>query len=343
MINVGIVGGSGYGGVELIRLLQHHPNVNIMHIYSHSKVGQSIKETFPHLQHMVQSFDELTIVDNPCDVIFFATPSNVSKHWAPQLIAQGIHVIDLSGDFRLKHPDVYQRHYGELPADLNLLKQAHYGLAEWATLSDHPTHLVANPGCFPTASLLALHPLVTNEFVDLTSIIIDAKTGVSGAGRTLTQQLHFAEMNDNLGAYAIFNHKHQAEIEQYLTHIAKQDVDIIFTPHIVPMTRGILVTIYIKLNQPCTASHIHQLMSDAYKAHPFVRVRDLGDYPKTKEVQGSNYCDISVFVESSKQRAIIIATIDNLVKGASGQAIQNLNLLYNLDITTGLTQSPIYP
>lgn len=261
----------------------------------------------------------------------------------PPLVEKGIHVIDLSGAFRIKNREVYESYYKESAASQDDLNHAIYSISEWQSFDNKETKLISNPGCFPTATLLALHPLISEKIMDLSSIIIDAKTGVSGAGRSLSQRVHFSEMNENLSAYAIGNHKHKPEIEQYLSTIAGQDVSVIFTPHLVPMTRGILSTIYVKLTSKNTTKSLHKLMTSYYADQPFVRIRDIGSFPTTKEVLGSNYCDIGIYVDESTQTAILISVLDNLVKGASGQAIQNLNQLYGLDITTGLRQSPVYP
>lgn len=343
MIEVGIVGGSGYGAIELIRLLIQHPNVNIKYIFSHSKQDQPIKETFPHLEQLNYHYETLNSEDVECDVMFFATPSNVSKHIVPQLVSKGIKIIDLSGDFRLKNRDVYETYYGETAAAQEDLNHANYSIAEWSNVNSQTTQLIANPGCFPTATLLALHPLIDKGMIQQDNIIIDAKTGVSGAGRSLAQHVHFAEMNENLSAYAIGKHKHKPEIEQYLSLLAQQEVKVTFTPHLVPMTRGILSTIYIKLNHAFTNEDLHNLFKDDYEDKPFVRIRALGQFPKTKEVYGSNYCDIGIYVDEENQTAIIVSVIDNLVKGASGQAIQNLNLMYGWNENTGLMHSPVYP
>ncbi|MCG7339113.1 N-acetyl-gamma-glutamyl-phosphate reductase [Staphylococcus sp. ACRSN] len=343
MIEVGIVGGSGYGAVELIRLLAQHPQVKIKYIFSHSKVDEPISKTFPHLNHITHHYEALNNEAISCDVVFFATPSNVSKHIAPQLVEQGIKVIDLSGDFRLKDRDVYQQFYGEAAASQQQLDNADYSIAEWTEIQRNEVNLIANPGCFPTATLLALHPVIDEEMIDTDSIIIDAKTGVSGAGRSLSQNVHYSEMNENFSAYGIGKHKHKPEIEQYLTKVANKNINVIFTPHLVPMTRGILSTIYVKLKQPLTSEALQATYKKYYDDKPFVRVRDLGEYPKTKEVYASNFCDIGLYVDETQQTAVIVSVIDNLVKGASGQAIQNLNLMFGLEETTGLNQSPVYP
>ena len=343
MIEVGIVGGSGYGAVELIRLLAHHPSVKIKYIFSHSKAGELVSGTFPHLNHLPYRFESLENNNITCDVVFFATPSNISKHLAPKFLAQNIKVIDLSGDFRLKDRAVYEQFYGETAAPQSALDSAQYSIAEWSTIDASNTQLIANPGCFPTATLLALHPLVDSQIIHNNSIIIDAKTGVSGAGRSLAQHVHYSEMNENFSAYAIGKHKHKPEIEQYLTQLADEKIAVTFTPHLVPMTRGILSTIYVQLKEHTTTESLHAQFQRYYSDAPFVRIRDIGEFPKTKEVAGSNYCDIGVYVNEESNQAIIVSVIDNLVKGASGQAIQNINKLFGLDSATGLNQLPVYP
>lgn len=315
MIDVGIVGGSGYGAIELIRLLTHHPYVNVKYIFSHSKIDEPIKETFPHLSHLTYQYEALNSGDINCDVVYFATPSNVSKDLAPALIEQNIKVIDLSGDFRLSNRTVYETYYGEVAAPQQQLDNANYSIAEWSDVNPQTTQLIANPGCFPTATLLGLHPLIDQQIIDYDSIIIDAKTGVSGAGRSLAQHVHFSEMNENFSAYAIGKHKHKPEIEQYISKLANQEIKVIFTPHLVPMTRGILSTMYVKLNQHVTGEYLHSIFKEYYEDKPFVRIRDVGVYPKTKEVYGSNFCDIGIYVDEERQNAIIVSVIDNLVKG----------------------------
>lgn len=342
MIEVGIVGGSGYGAIELVRLLQHHPLTNIKYVFSHSKEGQLVGETFPHLSQLQLKFSALNPSTVSCDIIFFATPSNVSKHLIPDLLDKGIKVIDLSGDFRIKDKNTYKAYYHEYPAEDKYLKQAVYGLCEWMDEHQAPT-LIANPGCFPTATLLALAPLVKNHLIDTKNIIVDAKTGVSGAGRSTHLYTHFPELNENFKAYGVGKHKHLPEMNQFLSNISNQEINIRFTPHLVPMNRGILSTCYVTFKDKVTEAAIHELYQTHYANKPFVRIRESSNYPSTKEVQGSNYCDIGIYVDEASQTGIIISVIDNLVKGASGQAIQNMNRLFGLEEQTGLTMTPVYP
>lgn len=343
MLEVGIVGGSGYGAIELIRLLNQHNEVTVKYVFSHSKSGEQIKETYPHLQDNIHiPFSSLDIETVDCDLIFFATPSNVSKQFIPGLLERNIKVIDLSGDFRIKNPDTYEQFYGERPAEQSILDQAEYSIAEWSKVTKD-TNLIANPGCFPTATLLSLHPLLEQKCINKDSIIIDAKTGVSGAGRSLSQNVHYGEVNENLSAYKLGTHKHTPEIEQYLSLVSNSDVKVTFSPHLVPMTRGILTTIYVDLNEHMTGEALHELYKETYSEKPFVRVRAYGELPKTKEVLGSNFCDIGIYVDEDRNKAVIVSVIDNLVKGASGQAIQNMNLLYGFNENEGLNLLPVYP
>lgn len=287
-------------------------------------------------------FTELDVSKIDCDIIFFATPSNVCKNYVPSLLEKGIKVIDLSGDFRLKDREVYHQYYNEYPLSSQWLNQAVYGLAEYQ--SDYENvKLIANPGCFPTASLLALAPLIEADVICEDQIIIDAKSGVSGAGRSIKQQTHFPELNENFQAYAIGKHKHTPEINQYLTQVANKEINVRFTPHLVPMNRGILATCYVTFKQPIKETEIRSIYHKAYADKPFVRLREQGTFPATKEVAGSNYCDIGIYVDETTHSAIIVSVIDNLVKGASGQAIQNMNKLFKLDEQTGLDFTPVYP
>ncbi|PWU69679.1 N-acetyl-gamma-glutamyl-phosphate reductase [Gracilibacillus dipsosauri] len=345
-MNVAIIGGTGYGAVELIRFLYNHPNVTLTTIISHSNSGTSFSEVYPHLSDLVnvemESFDEDQLAKE-VDLVFFATPSNVSKHQIPKLIDKGIKCIDLSGDFRLEDHELYEQYYGEEMAEAKYIDQAVYGLSEINNESIKGASLIANPGCYPTATTLGLIPVLANDMVERKNIIIDAKTGVSGAGRSLSLNTHFSEMNENFKAYKIGNHKHIPEIEQVLSKAAEEEIQITFTPHIVPMTRGIMSTMYVDLKEKQSTNQLIALYEDFYKYHPFVRIRKEGVFPQTKEVYGSNYCDIGLYADQRTGKLIIVSVIDNLVKGASGQAIQNMNIMNGWEETTGLTQLPIYP
>jgi N-acetyl-gamma-glutamyl-phosphate reductase len=345
-MNVGIVGGTGYGAVELMRFLTNHQAVEKIYLYSQSKQGTPISEVYPHLASIMDNpMEELTVdhVAKHVDVLFFATPPAVSHQWIPALLETDVKIIDLSGDFRLDDPAVYEAWYKKTTASEAYLKQAVYGLADVYPEKIKQAQLIANPGCYPTATLLGLLPIIDQTFIDPHTVIVDGKTGVSGAGRSLSQGIHYAEMNENTRAYAVGTHKHTPEIERFLSEKTEKSIFINFTPHIVPMTRGILVTMYVKVTEEVSEEAIRKLYQTFYQERSFVRVKPRHSLPETKQVYGSNYCDLHITIDERTKRLIIVSVIDNLVKGASGQAIQNMNLLYGLDETEGLNLSPLYP
>jgi N-acetyl-gamma-glutamyl-phosphate reductase len=341
-----IVGGTGYSSVELLRLLNHHPFVDVTTIISNSQAGGMLHETYPHatkiIDQTLQSYDVNKLSHN-VDVVFLATPSGVSRNIVPGLIENGVKCIDLSGDFRLRSALSYEEWYKHPAADEKYLVKATYGLSEIYADQIKEATLIANPGCYPTATLLGLMPVIKSKLIDTKTIIIDAKSGVSGAGRSVSLGTHFAEVNENLKAYKIGAHQHIPEIEQTLQDESGQVQAITFTTHLVPMTRGIMCTMHANLTDVITTSEALQLYNEFYQAHPFIRVRPEGTFPSTKEVLGSNFCDIGLHVDTRTGRLTIISVIDNLVKGASGQAIQNLNLLNGWDVRTGLLEVPVYP
>ena len=339
-----IVGATGYGGVELIRILQNHPYFKIGSLISSSKAGESIKDLYPHLEHCSDSLNELQ-VDAICEqgeCIFFATPAGVSSQWAPLLVERGKVVIDLSGDFRLATEDDYQEWYGKPAAPQHLLDQAVYGLSEWYHSQVKTANLIANPGCYPTAILLALAPVLQEGWIRTESLIIDAKSGVTGAGRTAHQSMGFSEVNENLRPYKVNGHQHIPEIERYASQLANEKVKVNFVPHLVPMNRGILVTIYADLVDHYSNQDLYELYMEVYGSKLFVRI--VGQkWPQTKQVQGSNYCDIGFHVDERTGRLILLSVIDNLVKGAAGQAIQNANIRMGFAEEAGLSFSPLFP
>lgn len=344
-MNISIIGATGYSGVELIRLLLTHPEANIVAVYSNSQTGKAMQEVYPHLTHIFT--DDLAEIDcgrirNEADVVFIATPSGVSGKLVPQLMDGKLKVIDISGDFRLATPELYTRWYGKETAAQEYIDQAVYGLSEWNADAIRETKLLANPGCYPTATLLSLLPLLKADLIDGKSIIVDAKSGVTGAGRGLSLGTHFCEVNESISAYKVGKHQHTPEIEQTLTQLTGKEAVISFTPHLVPMNRGILTTAYASLKEGVTAEQVAEAYADAYEGKPFVRLRP-GAYPKTKEVYGSNYCDIAWHVDERTGRVIVLGVIDNVVKGAAGQAVQNMNLMFGLPETTGLAFTPVYP
>lgn len=346
-IKAAIVGSTGYGGVELIRLLLQHPQVEITSVISSSQAGAPIAEGYPHLTeimtHNLDDVDAATIKQK-ADVVFLATPHGVSTELAPSMLEAGLKVIDLSGDFRFKDAEIYAKWYKHQPANAVYLEKAVYGLAEVFGEEVHPgVDFVSNPGCYPTAALLGLVPALGAGWIDPKSIIADAKSGVSGGGRGLNLAFHYSEINENFYAYKVNRHQHTPEIEQVLSRIAGEEVTVTFTTHLVPMTRGILCTSYATLTEQVSEDDLITLYQRYYEGRAFVRVRPKGKFPATKEVWGSNYCDIGISVDERTGRVTIISVIDNLVKGAAGQAIQNLNLMMGWDETLGLTMSPVYP
>ncbi|GIO86615.1 N-acetyl-gamma-glutamyl-phosphate reductase [Paenibacillus faecis] len=345
-IKVAIVGSTGYGGVELIRFLLGHPRVEIASVISASSAGAPITEGFPHLSNLVtrplDGVDPREIAEK-ADVVFTATPSGVSGKLVPQLLAAGLRVIDLSGDFRIKDGAVYETWYKHEAPEAGLLEKAVYGLSEVNGAQVKGAELISNPGCYPTATLLGLIPVLREGWIDPGSIIIDAKSGVSGAGRGTSLITHYAEINENLKVYKVNKHQHIPEIEQCLSEVAGEAVTVTFTTHLTPMTRGIMSTIYAGLTGTYTEENLVELYRQYYEGKPFVRIRESGKWPATKEVFGSNYCDIGFAADPRTGRLTIISVIDNVVKGAAGQAIQNLNLMMGWDETLGLQLSPVYP
>jgi len=345
-MNIAIIGATGYGGIELLRFLQHHPYVNNCFVYSSSQDGVLLSDSFPHVgerkEWLLRKMD-IEQIASTCDVVFFATPPGVSSELAPSLIDQGIKVIDLSGDFRLKDRTVYEKWYKRQTAQSEYLQRAVYGLTEWNRETIQSAQLLSNPGCYPTATLLGLAPLVKNGLVVEDSIIVDAKSGVSGAGRQASLNTHFSEVNENLKIYKVNAHQHIPEIEQMLTDWNEHMQPITFSTHLVPMTRGIMVTIYAKAKRDLSVDSLVDLYQTSYASSTFVRIRKAGQFPATKEVYGSNYCDIGIAYDERTGRVTVVSVIDNLVKGAAGQAIQNFNVMMGWNETSGLLFAPIYP
>ncbi|MDT8859611.1 N-acetyl-gamma-glutamyl-phosphate reductase [Alkalihalobacillus sp. MEB130] len=345
-MRVGIIGATGYGGAELLRLLNQHPHVQEVVLYSSSKEGMNIQDSYPHVSNIynqtLRTIDE-TSLKNEVDVVFLATPPGVSAEWSGKIAKAGCQVIDLSGDLRLQDPTVYEKWYKREAASESLIKKAVYGLPEWNREKIKQAQIISNPGCYPTATLLGLAPLVKNKVIEEDSIIIDAKSGTSGAGRSPSAITHFSEMNENFKIYQINQHKHIPEIEQNLQEWDESIPNVTFQPHLVPMVRGIMATIYAKAKRPLTEKHLRDIYEEAYRNEAFVRIRPDGVYPATKEVYGSNYCDIGVTYDERTGRITVVSVIDNVVKGASGQAIQNFNIMNGFEENTGLALVPMYP
>ncbi|MDC3414378.1 N-acetyl-gamma-glutamyl-phosphate reductase [Terrihalobacillus insolitus] len=345
-MKVAIVGGTGYGSIELIRLLQMHPHVEVSAIVSHSQSESALADIYPHvtgvLNYTLESMDIAKIKES-IDLVFFATPSGISMKYAPEFIENGVKCIDLSGDFRLKNLDEYEQWYKGSPAPKTFVESAVYGLSEFYENQIKSASLIANPGCYPTATLLAILPILKLGIIDPNTIVIDGKTGASGAGRGLSLSTHYTELNDNVRAYKIGEHQHTPEMEQTIYTETNQRTKVTFSTHLLPMTRGIMCTIYATLNEPLSTADVLQQYREFYQNQPFVRVRSEGNLPTTKEVYGSNFCDIGVHADDRTGRVTIVSVIDNLVKGASGQAIQNMNIMNGWNQTTGLMQLPVYP
>ena len=343
-MKVGIVGATGYGGLELIRFLHNHPAVEHINLFTSSEEGVLFSSKFGHLVTItdlpLQKIDYEALVK--LDVVFTSTPSGVTSELLPPLVGKGPRLIDLSGDFRLKDPTSYEQWYGKKAAPLEIIQQSVYGLTEWNAHHVKNASLIANPGCYPTAVLLSLLPLLKEQLIDPNYLVIDAKSGISGAGNKPSQTTHFSEVNENFSIYKTNTHQHIPEIEQAIAMFAGVETAITFNTHLVPMTRGILSTAYAPLMPGITEEHLVAGLQATYENHPFVRVVTDVNSLATNRVKGSNYCDIFVKADSRTNRATIVAVIDNLVKGAAGQAIQNMNVQFELPQTTGLDVVPLF-
>ncbi len=343
-IRAAVLGASGYTGADLIKLAARHPNIALTTLIAKGHAGQTLAQVFPHfatldLPPLVTSYQ----VDwSKIDVAFCGLP-HATAHSEIAKLPERVKVIDMSADFRLRDPAVYAEWYGGEHGAPHLLKCAVYGLSEHYAQQIKSARLVACPGCYPTAVLLALLPLAKGELIKVDGVIIDAKSGVSGAGRSLKQNILFAEAGEGLSPYGIGNHRHVPEIEQELGAAVSGRVTINFTPHLVPMSRGELCNCYVELSGKTSAGDLRQALGEAYAASSFVHVVEEGTIPATQHVRGSNQCHIGVFADRIKGRAIVISVIDNLVKGSAGQALQNFNLMYGFDETLGLEQLPLFP
>lgn len=344
MIKVAVLGATGYAGIELVRILSQHPEVELKVLGSHSFDGQPISEVYQNFAHILDMTCEELDLDKvaQCDVAFTALPHGASKDVIPSLIEKGIKVIDLSGDFRYDDIKIYEKWYGTEHSSPELLSEAVYGLCELYRDKVKKARLIGNPGCYTTCSILGAYPVLKSGLGKSENIIIDAKSGVTGAGRGLGLPLHFCECTENTKAYKVATHRHTSEIEQELSKAAGEEVMISFTPHLIPQKRGILSTIYVNLNKSCTTEELVNIYKDFYKDEFFVRVKDAGKLPETKHVAGSNFVDIGVVVDERLNRAVIVSAIDNIYKGAAGQAVQNMNLMFGLDEKTGIDNAGFY-
>jgi len=342
-VRVSVAGASGYTGGELVRWLTSHPRVELVHLTAFREAGRPIADVFPNLRGFTTEILNGTSwrdLASDSDVVFLALPHGAAVEAAPALLEAGTRVVDLGADFRLKDPAAYRRWYGAEHAATELLGEAVYGLPEANREAVRSARLVANPGCYPTAAALALLPLVATGLV-AGPVIVDAKSGVSGAGRNPSAGTHYSEVNENFRPYKLGEHRHGPEMEQTLAESGTA-VAVYFAPHLAPMTRGILATCYAPLTGELTQESLLSLYRDAYRDEPFVRVLET-ELPQTKATLGSNFCDVAVRVDPERRLAVAVTAIDNLVKGAAGQAIQNMNLMFGFPETEGLWIPAMYP
>ena len=337
-MKVSIIGATGYTGAELVKILLRHPEVEIEAITSQSFAGKKISEVYPWLSTdlVCQSLDVERIVSFS-SFIFLALPHGTSMEVVGKLYLRRKRIVDLSADFRLANPLVYEKWYGVTHKKKDLLKQAIYGLPELYREKIKGARLVANPGCYPTSTILPLAPLLRFDLIKEDSIIVDSKSGVTGAGRKLSLKTHFPEVNENLSAYQVGCHRHIPEIEQELAKLAQKEVKITFVPHLVPLNRGILSTCYASLKDSPKPKDLVKAFEDFYREEPFVKILPQGCFPQVKDVVNSNRCQIGLMVDEKTGRVIIISAIDNLGKGASSQAVQNMNIMCGFEETMGLS------
>jgi N-acetyl-gamma-glutamyl-phosphate reductase len=342
MIKVGIVGGTGYTGVELLRLLAQHPQVEMTAITSRGEAGTPVADMFPSLRGRValKFSDPKDAPLDRCDVVFFATPNGVAMQQTRALLDAGARVIDLAADFRIKDIAVWEKWYGMSHAAPDLVAEAAYGLPEVNREAIRKARLVANPGCYPTATQLGLLPLVEAGCVDVDHLIADAKSGVSGAGRKAETNILFSEASDNFKAYGVPGHRHLPEIRQGLGAAAGREVGLTFVPHLTPMIRGIHATLYARITREID---FQALFEQRYKAEPFVDVLPPKSHPDTRSVRAANTCRIAIHRPQGGDTLVVLSVIDNLVKGAAGQAVQNMNLMFGFDECAGLLQVPVLP
>lgn len=343
MIKIGIVGGTGYTGVELLRLLAMHPEARVIQITSRAESGRQVSELYGNLRgHFDLAFSEPDATAlAKCDLVFFATPNGTAMQMVPRLLETGTRVIDLAADFRLQDPAVWEQWYGVPHACTDVLAEAVYGLPELNREQIRGARLVANPGCYPTATALGFVPLVERGLVDVSSLVADCKSGVSGAGRGANAAMLMGEVGESFKAYAVAGHRHLPEIRQTLSKVCGQPVGLTFVPHLVPMIRGIHSTLYARLAGD--AGDLQTLFEQRYADEPFVDVLPPGSHPETRSVRGVNHCRIAVHRPQGGDTVVILSVIDNLTKGAAGQALQNMNLMFGLDERTGLQQVALLP
>ena len=346
MIKVGIIGSTGYAGAEIVRLIQQHKEAEVVWFGSRSYVDEKYADVFKNMFQIVDAKcmdDNMEELADAVDVIFTATPQGLCGSLVNEEILKKVKIIDLSADFRIKDVATYEKWYGIKHQSPQFIEEAVYGLCEVNRDKIKDARLIANPGCFPTCSFLSTYPLVKEGLIDPNTIIIDAKSGTSGAGRSAKVDSLFCEVNENIKAYGVASHRHTPEIEEQLSYAAGKPVVISFTPHLVPMNRGILVTAYASLTKEVTWEEVRAAYDKYYKDEYFVRVLDKDVVPQTRWVEGSNFADVNFKIDPRTNRIVMMGAIDNMVKGAAGQAIQNMNLMFGLPENTGLKQIPMFP
>jgi N-acetyl-gamma-glutamyl-phosphate reductase len=343
MIKTAIIGATGYTGSELVRLLLHHPAIDLKLITSESRAGERFSDVHPHFSGIVDlTLQSVKAIDNyELDVVFLALPHGVSMKYVQQFQDRDFKIIDLSGDFRLSSPAVYEQWYRKAHVFADGFGQAVYGLPELHREAIKKSRLAANPGCYPTSAILGIAPLLSQKLIDERQIVVDSKSGVTGAGVKAKPTTHYSNVSDNFKSYGLKNHRHTIEIEEQLGHLSGNGLQVQFTPHLLPVDRGILSTIYTQPTKQVSEEQLQELYKSFYADHPFVRIRKTP--PTLKDVRGTNYCDLFVTYDERTNRIITLAVIDNLVKGAAGQAIQNLNLMFGLKETMGLEMTAVNP
>jgi len=345
MLRASVIGATGYAGQELVRILSGHPGVRLCHLASESYAGVPMGHVYPHLNRQVPmecEAPDIEAIGRDSEVVFFCLPPGHAMDLVPKVLEAGALAIDLGADFRLKDPEEFRKWYGETHKCPHLLSEAKYGLPELNRDQIVGSRLVANPGCYPTAAILGVAPLLKAGLLDGRPVVIDAKSGVSGAGRAPSLQVHFSEVNENMTPYGVGGHRHLPEMVQEMGNIAARPVSTCFAPHIAPMTRGILCTIYMQCSREVSQEEAAEIYKGFYEGEPFVEVLN-GSLPSTKHVLGSNNCHVAVRVDESTGLVIVISAIDNLVKGAAGQAVQNMNILFGLAECAGLKAISIFP
>jgi N-acetyl-gamma-glutamyl-phosphate reductase len=342
MIKVGIVGATGYTGVELLRLLAQHRDVQIVTVTSRGDAGTDVSAMFPSLRQRVDlKFEDPAKANlKSCDVVFFATPNGVAMQQAPELLNAGIKIIDLAADFRITDVAEWEKWYGMTHASPEWVSKAVYGLPEANRSAIRQACLVANPGCYPTAVQLGFMPLVANDLINLDCLIVDAKSGVSGAGRKAEVSTLFSEASDNFKAYAASGHRHLPEINQGLSRMAGRKVGVTFVPHLTPLVRGIHATLYAQIKKE---ADFQKLYEAHYANEAFIDIMPPGSHPDTRSVRAANFCRIAIHRPQNSDVLVILSVIDNLVKGAAGQAVQNMNVMFDLPETEGIWQLPVFP